>query len=171
MSSRERIQPTESVATEATGAFWKAKARCPGFLALFLGLATVLVFLPVGWNDFVNYDDPDYVTANPHVQNGLKWDNVFWAFTTGYASNWHPLTWLSHMVDCQVFGQRAAAHHLISAGFHVANALLLFAVLRRLTRALWRSALVAALFALHPLHVESVAWISERKDVLSTLFF
>ncbi|PYJ08234.1 MAG: hypothetical protein DME25_02015, partial [Verrucomicrobia bacterium] len=94
-----------------------------------------------------------------------------WAFTTGHASNWHPLTWLSHALDCQLFGQRAGAHHLVSVVFHAANALLLFVVLRRMTGAVWRSGLVAALFALHPLHVESVAWVSERKDVLSGFFF
>jgi len=153
------------------GSFWQAKLRCPGFLSLVLALATFSVFLPLEWHDFVNYDDPDYVTANAHVQSGLKWDNVPWAFTTGHASNWHPLTWLSHMLDCQFFGQRAGGQHLISAGFHIINTVLLFLLLRKLTGALWRSALVAALFALHPLHVESVAWISERKDVLSTLFF
>src|SRR5260221_2333266 len=134
-------------------------------------LATFSVFLPLGCQDCVNSDDRNYAAANPHVQSGLKWDNVIWAFTTGHASNWHPLTWLSHMLDCQVFGQHAGAQHLINAGFHLINTVLLFLLLRNLTGALWRSGLVAALFALHPLHVESVAWISERKDVLSTLFF
>ena len=151
--------------------FWGRKSRCPGFLCLLLALATAAVFWPVARFDFVNYDDSDYVTANAHVQSGLKWANVRWAFTTGHASNWHPLTWLSHSLDCQLFGQSAGAHHLASAGFHLANTLLLFLVLRQMTGALWRSALVAALFALHPLHVESVAWVSERKDVLSGFFF
>ena len=122
-------------------------------------------------HDFLNYDDPYYVTANAHVLDGLRWENVVWAFTTFHASNWHPLTWLSHLLDCQWFGQQAAAAHLVNAGFHLANSLLLFLVLKRLTGALWRSALVAALFALHPAHVESVAWIAERKDVLSAFFF
>ena len=153
------------------GAFWEQKMQCPGFLCLLLTVATLWVFSSVAHYDFVNYDDPDYVTANVHVQRGLTWQNVAWAFQTGYASNWHPLTWLSHMLDCQMFGQRARAQHLVNVGFHVANTLLLFMVLRRLTGALGRSAVVAALFALHPLHVESVAWISERKDVLSGLFF
>src|SRR6266436_5119315 len=98
------------------GSFWQAKLRCPGFLSLVLALATFSVFLPLGWHEFVNYDDPDYVTANSHVQSGLKWDNVIWAFTTGHASNWHPLTWLSHMLDCQLFGQHPGAQHLTSAG-------------------------------------------------------
>jgi tetratricopeptide (TPR) repeat protein len=143
----------------------------PGFLCLLLALVTLIVFLPVARQGFVNYDDSDYVTENAHVLRGLTWANVVWAFTTGHASNWHPLTWLSHMLDCQLFGSRAGPQHLVSVGFHIANALLLLLLLRRMTGALWRSALVAALFALHPLHVESVAWASERKDVLSGCFF
>src|SRR2546425_6141470 len=171
MNAADVRGPTEGAGAEKPGGFLKGKLRCPGFLSLLLALVTISVFLPVARHDFVNYDDPDYVTANPHVQSGLNWDNVAWAFTTGHASNWHPVTWVSHMLDCQLFGQRAGAHHLVSAGFHVANTLLLFLVLKRMTDALWRSALVAALFALHPLHVESVAWVSERKDVLSAFFF
>jgi len=169
--STTKSSERESARAQTPGAFWKAKLRCPGFLSMVLLLVTFSVFLPVVSHEFVNYDDPDYVTANPHVQSGLKWENVIWAFTTGHASNWHPLTWLSHMLDCQLFGQHPGAQHLTNAGFHVLNTVLLLLVLRRLTGALWRSALVAALFALHPLHVESVAWISERKDVLSTLLF
>ncbi len=141
-----------------------------GLMGLVLAMVTLAVYWIAGRNEFVNYDDPDYVTSNPHVLTGLTWENLRWAFTTGHASNWHPLTWLSHMLDCQVFGAHAAAHHLVNVAFHSANAVLLFLVLRRMTGAHWRSALVAALFALHPLHVESVAWISERKDVLSTFF-
>jgi len=143
----------------------------PAFLSVALALTTFLVFLPVAWNDFVNYDDPDYVTANAHVQSGLTWSNILWAFKTGHASNWHPLTWLSHMIDWQVFRENAGAHHLISLGFHVGDTVLLFFLLRKMTGALWRSAIVAGLFALHPVHVESVAWVSERKDVLSALFW
>jgi tetratricopeptide (TPR) repeat protein len=135
-----------------------------------LALLTLVVFLPVVRNEFVNYDDADYVTANQQVQDALTWDGIKWAFTTGHASNWHPLTWLSHMVDCQLFGQRAWAHHLVSVLLHCTNAVLLFLLLDSITAARWRSAFVAALFALHPLHVESVAWASERKDVLCALF-
>ncbi len=145
--------------------------RHPGLLCLLLAVTTFAVFLPIARHGYVNYDDSDYVTANAHVQGGLQWNNVVWAFTSGHASNWHPLTWLSHMLDCQLFGQNAGAHHLVSVGFHIANTLLLFLLLRRMTGSRWRSVMVAALFALHPLHVESVAWVSERKDVLSAFFF
>jgi protein O-mannosyl-transferase len=140
------------------------------FLSLWLALCTVLGLWTVRQNEFVNYDDPDYVTSNSQVQGGVTWDNLRWAFTTGHASNWHPLTWVSHMLDCQWFGQQASAHHTVNLLLHSLNTVLLFLVLRRMTRGHWQSAFVAALFALHPLHVESVAWISERKDVLSTLF-
>ena len=146
-----------------------AKAS-PRVIGLLLALATLLVYLPVRHCGFVNYDDGDYVTDNPVVQNGVTWAGVKWAFTTWHASNWHPLTWLSHMLDCELFGLNPGAHHLDNVLFHSVNVVLLFALLLRLTKALWPSAFVAALFAWHPLHVESVAWISERKDLLSTLF-
>jgi tetratricopeptide (TPR) repeat protein len=150
---------------------WHERLRSPPLLCLLLALVTFAVYVPALRNDFVNYDDADYVTANSHVQSGLKWENVQWAFTTGHASNWHPITWLSHMLDCQLFGQQAAMHHLVSVLFHIANTILVFLLFKVMTRALWRSAIIAALFALHPLHVESVAWASERKDVLSAFFF
>jgi tetratricopeptide (TPR) repeat protein len=118
----------------------------------------------------VNYDDQDYVTENSVVQKGLTWTGIKWAFTTGHASNWHPITWLSHMVDCELFGLNPGAHHLVNVLFHTANVVLLLVLLLRLTGELWPAAFIAALFAWHPLHVESVAWISERKDVLSTFF-
>ncbi len=137
-------------------------------LVLTAGVATA--YYPILSHDFINFDDPDYITENEWVKQGLTWAGFKWAFNLGYASNWHPLTWLSHMLDCQLFGLNAGRHHLTSGLFHLANTLLLFALLRSLTGTLWRSAGVAALFALHPLHVESVAWLSERKDVLSTLF-
>jgi hypothetical protein len=119
---------------------------------------------------FVNYDDPGYVTQNTHVRAGLTGAGFNWAITTNHLSNWHPMTWLSHMLDCQIFGVRPGPAHLTNVLLHAVNALLLFAVLIDLTGARWRSAVVAGLFALHPLHVESVAWIAERKDVLSTCF-
>jgi tetratricopeptide (TPR) repeat protein len=132
---------------------------------------TLLSFAAVWKNGFIeSWDDGKYLVHNPHVAGGLTWDGVAWAFTTTYASNWHPLTWLSHMLDVQLFGMHAGAHHLVGLAFHAANAALLFHLLMTTTGAKWRSAFVAALFAVHPLHVESVAWASERKDVLSTLF-
>jgi tetratricopeptide (TPR) repeat protein len=137
---------------------------------LALTVSALLVFWQVRIFDFVNYDDIDYVYENPHVLNGLTTDGVWWAFTTGYSTNWHPLTWLSLMLDCQLFGANAGRMHLVNLLLHLANTLLLFTVLKKMTGALWQSAFVAALFALHPLHVESVAWIAERKDVLSTFF-
>jgi len=171
MNEQAKIPPAEKAGSRTGHASWKEKMCRPRFLCLLLALATLAVFLPVARQGFVNYDDSDYVTENAHVMSGLTWANVVWAFTTGHASNWHPVTWLSHMLDCQIFGTRGGAQHLVSVGFHIANALLLLLLLRRMTGALWRSALVAALFALHPLHVESVAWASERKDVLSAFFF
>src|SRR5882724_3781515 len=142
----------------------------PRLIALLLAFITLVAYLPVTRHGFLNYDDDDYVTNNPVVQNGLTFAGVKWAFTTSHASNWHPLTWLSHMMDCELFKLNPGAHHLINVLFHSANAALLFVLLLRLTKKIWPSAFVAALFAWHPLHVESVAWISERKDVLSTFF-
>jgi protein O-mannosyl-transferase len=138
---------------------------------LFLILATALVYGQIGNFDFVLWDDHEYVYENAIVQKGLTWQNIQWAFTTTTQANWHPLTWLSHMADCQIFGLKPGAHHLVNLFFHLVNSILLFLVLQRMTGAHWRSAIVAALFALHPLHVESVAWISERKDVLSSFFW
>jgi tetratricopeptide (TPR) repeat protein len=138
---------------------------------ILLLLATLAAYRGLGSNGFVFFDDDLFVTANPHVQKGLQGESIAWAFTTTHASNWHPLTWLSHMLDVQLFGLDPGKHHRSNLLLHALNALLLLLVLHRLTGALWRSALVAALFALHPLHVESVAWIAERKDLLSTLFW
>jgi tetratricopeptide (TPR) repeat protein len=142
----------------------------PRLVALLLALATLLVYLPVVHDGFVNFDDQEYVTENHPVLAGLTRDSLRWAFTSFHAANWHPLTWLSHMADCELFGPNPGAHHFVNVLFHAANAALLFVLLRRLTNRLWPAAFVAALFAWHPLHVESVAWVSERKDVLSTLF-
>src|SRR5665213_382960 len=135
---------------------------------------TVVVLAAYGGalkNGFVRYDDPDYITTNAHIRAGLDWPVVSWAFRSGYASNWHPLTWLSHALDVQWFGLNPAGHHAVNVIFHAANSILLFLVLQRMTGARWPSAAVASLFAVHPLHVESVAWVSERKDVLSTFFW
>jgi tetratricopeptide (TPR) repeat protein len=140
-------------------------------LSALLAGALLAVYGQVYTHGFVEFDDPGYVTDNPVVRRGLTLAGVRWAFTTGHMGSWHPLTWLSHLLDVQLFGLNAGAHHLVSVALHLANTLLLLAVWRRMTRALWPSFAVAALFALHPLRVESVAWISERKDVLSTLFW
>jgi tetratricopeptide (TPR) repeat protein len=138
------------------------------FTALFL--VNLAIFAPVSHFDFVSYDDPQYVSENTHILGGISSSGVAWAFTSGYAANWHPLTWLSHMLDVQLYGLDAGSHHLTSVFLHVLNCWALFACLYLMTKSLGRSAFVAALFATHPLHVESVAWVAERKDVLSTLF-
>jgi tetratricopeptide (TPR) repeat protein len=140
-------------------------------MCILLAAITFAVYWPVHSHEFVRYDDDTYVTHNPNVKSGLSWQGIKWAFTTGYASNWHPLTWLSHQLDYTLFAGNSAAHHLVNVLFHAANTLLLFIVLSRMTKSLWPGAFVAALFALHPLHVESVAWVAERKDILSTLFW
>jgi tetratricopeptide (TPR) repeat protein len=142
----------------------------PRLIALLLALGTLAVFLPVAQFGFVNFDDNEYITENLFVRHGLTPPGMKWAFTSFYDANWHPITWLSHMVDCELFELNAGGHHIVNVLFHAANAALLFILLWRLTRQIWPAALVAALFAWHPLHVESVAWISERKDVLSTFF-
>ena len=138
---------------------------------MLLFLATVAVYCQVRHFDFVIFDDPEYIAENNHVRAGLTWNGVVWAFTSYEAANWFPLTWLSHMAAFQMFGLRSGWHHLTNVLFHALGSLLLLATLKRMTGALWRSALVAFLFALHPLHVESVAWIAERKDVLCGFFW
>jgi tetratricopeptide (TPR) repeat protein len=174
---RGRSQNRESQETCPTGAgaafqrkhFGAAKAR-PRLIGLLLAFITLLAYLPAARDSFLDFDDDLYVTNNHIVQNGLTWAGIKWAFTTLCTSYWHPLTWLSHMLDCELFGLNAGAQHYVNVLFHTANVVLLLLLLFRLTGALWPSAFVAALFAWHPLHVESVAWISERKDVLSTFF-
>jgi protein O-mannosyl-transferase len=140
-------------------------------ICLFLAITVIAIYWQVHNHDFVGFDDNEYIMENRHVLTGLTSGNVVWAFTTFHAGNWHPLTWISHMVDCQLFGLKPGLHHLVNLFFHMANAILLFLIFRRMTNALWQSAFVAAVFAIHPLHVESVAWVAERKDVLSTFFW
>jgi tetratricopeptide (TPR) repeat protein len=140
-------------------------------ISIVLIVSTLIAYEQVRYNDFVGYDDYSYVTENPNVTNGISGDSIIWAFTTGYCNNWHPLTWLSHMLDYQLFGLNPAGHHITNLLFHIANTLLLFWVLKRMTGVIWQSAFAAAVFALHPLHVESVAWAAERKDVLSGFFW
>ena len=141
-----------------------------GRIALALVVATFLLYSRCLFNDFLDYDDRAYVTGNRAIQHGMDAESIQWAFTAVHASNWHPITWLSHALDWQLFGADATGHHAINVLLHCANVLLVFLVLTRMTGAIWRSAAVAALFAFHPLHVESVAWVAERKDVLSTFF-
>ena len=169
--------------------------RAAAAVCLFLLLAVTLVFGQTLWHGFINIDDQDYVFRNDEVKSGLTLHGAQWAFTAKHSANWHPLTWLSHMLDCQLYGPHAEAghdgaeptldrkrecesfaryawgHHLTSVLLHAANAILLFLVLWRMTGDLWPAAFVAAVFAVHPLRVESVAWVSERKDLLSGLFF
>lgn len=145
---------------------WRVLAIC-----LVLAAITFAVFAGTVRDDFVNFDDPEYVLENPMVSHGVTAKGIAWAFTHVHSSNWHPLTWISHMVDCQLYGLNPAGHHLTNVLIHCVNVILLFLVLRQMTGALWPSAFVVAIFAVHPLRVESVAWVSERKDVLSGLFF
>ncbi len=146
------------------------RPRFPVWLmAVLLGLVTIVLYWPSTRCGFINYDDPDFITANPHVQGGLSWEGIKWAFSnTKQAAYWAPLMWLSHQLACQFFGLNPWGHHLINVLLHAFNTALVFLLLRKLTGTTWRSLLVAALFGWHPLRVESVAWITERKDVLST---
>ena len=140
-------------------------------VGVLLVAATVVAYGTLDRNEFVSLDDNVYITANPNVQKGLSGESLAWAFSSSDAENWHPLTWLSHMLDVEMYGMEAKGHHRTNLVLHVANAILLLLVLARMTGAFWPAAFVAAVFALHPLHVESVAWAAERKDVLSTLFW
>jgi len=160
------VLPTHSAFVKRFGEIDRNLVIC-----LMLAFATIAVYWQVGGFGFVNYDDPYYVYENPNVNCGLTWQGIEWALVTNYYDFWHPVMWLAHMLNCELFGLEPGWHHLMNLGFHVVNTLLLFVLLWRLTGAWKRGATVAALFALHPLHVESVAWVSELKDVLSTFFF
>ena len=140
-------------------------------ICCLLAATTLAVYWPVRQYGFIAYDDPDFVSRNPHVRTGLTWENLKCAWSAPLVGLWHPVTALSLMLDCELFGPKPGPLHLVNAAFHLANGLLLFLLLEHMTGAAWRSALAAALFALHPLRVESVAWIAERKDVLSVFFF
>ena len=148
-------------------------SRRTTLLCLLLGAVTLAVYWPARHHQFINYDDPYYVTENQHVQAGLTQPGLTWAFFNlhGEHTYWHPVTWISHMLDCQLFGLNPGAHHLVNVLFHIANTVLVFLLLNRMTGFAWRSAMVAALFGLHPLQVDTVAWVTERKNVLSTLFW
>lgn len=154
-----------------SGARRRGASRRTVFIALALAAATPLAFAPLPGNDFVVYDDQAYIAGNPRIARGLTLENIRWAFTSTETGSWHPATWVSHLIDGQLFGLNPRGHHTVGLLLHVANTLLLFLALQGLTGARWRSGIAAALFALHPLHVESVAWASERKDVLSAFFW
>jgi protein O-mannosyl-transferase len=145
--------------------------RLVPIFAVLLAVGTLALYSPVRGHDFIDYDDQDYVVKNPHVTSGLTWETIRWSITSTEAANWHPITWLSHALDCQLFELDAGDHHLMSAVIHTLAALLLFLLLQRITGASGRSFFVAALFAWHPFNVGSVAWIAERKNLVSTLFF
>jgi tetratricopeptide (TPR) repeat protein len=138
---------------------------------ILLAVAVIATFQRVSQCDFISYDDREYLTENPNIRNGVTIEAIRWAFTTGYAANWHPLTWISHMLDVRIFGLNPHWHHLVNLLFHIANTLLLFFLFYKMTKEPWKCGFVAAMFAVHPLHVESVAWVAERKDVLSTFFW
>ena len=142
-------------------------------MLIYVGLVAIVlaVFGQTAWFDFVNYDDGSYVFENANVRAGITWHGMVWAFTHIHSQNWHPLTSISHMLDCQIFGLNAGGHHLTNILLHTAAVILLFEFLRTTTAAPWASAAAAIIFAVHPLRVESVAWIAERKDVLSGFFF
>jgi Flp pilus assembly protein TadD len=163
------IQLTMTIIKTRKNTFLNVRSEL--LICLFLVVSILCVYWQVRNYPFINYDSRKYVTENHYVKAGLTSKSMAWSFTAVRASNWHPLTWLSHMLDSQLYGMNPGRHHLTNVLFHILNTLLLFFVLKRMTGALWRSGFVAALFALHPLHVESVAWVAERKDVLSTLFW
>jgi tetratricopeptide (TPR) repeat protein len=165
--SRQTIEAKQASRRYLVPAYWQVAT------SLLLGLIVLCLFVFGSERQFgfIALDDPVYVTANPTVESGLSWQNVRWAFTTGHAPYWHPLTWMSHMLDVQLFGVAPGPAHVVNVMFHVANTLLLFGWLWATTRSRWRSAFAAAIFAVHPLHVESVSWIAERKDVLSGFFW
>ena len=167
-ATKVRPGPADAKAAAPVREHDRARVLC---VYLLLLLATLAVYSQVRHFDFVNFDDPEYIAENNHVRAGLTWNGLVWAFTSFDAANWFPLTWVSHMAAYQFFGLRSGWHHATNVLFHALASLLLFAALKRMTGAVWRSALVAFLFALHPLHVESVAWIAERKDVLCAFFW
>ena len=136
-------------------------------ICVLLGVLILAVYWKVQYHEFVNYDDGRYITENKHIRDFSK-ENFIWAFTSSYAANWHPITWLSHMLDIRLYGLNPKGHHLTSLILHIANSLLLFLVFTRMTGTIWRSCFVASLFAFHPINIESVAWAAERKNVLST---
>jgi len=157
------------VLTSNTDSFYGV--RYSFIIIIFLILTTWGAYYQVKNYEFVNFDDDEYVSENEHLKSGPIRERISWCFTTSYANNWFPLTWLSHLAVIALYGLDAGKHHLANVILHITNALLVFVIFRKMTGALWQSGFIAALFALHPLHVESVAWVTERKDVLSAFFF
>ena len=168
--AKKRSKPA-TVAARGPAPATQTDRRLRLAVSAVLAILTIAVYTPVWQFAFVALDDPQYVYANKNLAAGLTAESIAWAVTTGHEANWHPLTWLSHALDISLFGMNSGWHHTVNLLLHLVNTLLLFAVLRRLTASMWPSAFVAALFAVHPLHVESVAWVAERKDLLSALFF
>ena len=158
----------KSTEREPNNRVWRNNTEIGVTIALFM--LTVMLYAPVRHYQFVNFDDDHYVTENDHVLSGITPQSLGWAYKEIHVSYWQPLTWISHMLDVEVWGARAGGHHLTNVLFHGINAVLLLFVFVRMTGAFWRSAFIAAVFAWHPLHVESVAWVAERKDVLSAFF-
>src|ERR1700732_3987271 len=156
----------EPSGVSASSKLFQSAAERTLLLCLLLTVVVLVSYSPVGHNGFINYDDDGYITANPHVRAGLTWATVKWAFTTYDQGNWHPLTWVSHALDRELFGLNPAGPHYVNVLLHAANAVLLFLLLQSATGFRWRSLMAAALFALHPINVESVAWAAERKNVL-----
>jgi tetratricopeptide (TPR) repeat protein len=165
-SKQQRCEPPPAVPH-----FFDVPQKRTLILCLLLALATLALYNPVTHAPFLNYDDPVYVTDNPQVRSGLSWNTIVWTFRTPKELDWHPITWLSFALDAQMFGMNPAGYHFTNVAIHAANAVLLFLLLASATGFVWRSLAVAALFALHPLNVESVAWVAERKNVLSMFFF
>jgi tetratricopeptide (TPR) repeat protein len=173
MSELRRKRQAQKAAQRAAGSVLEpvTVSRSGIWIAIGLAMLVIIAYSPVSKYGFLRFDDQKYVTENPHILNGLDGPTIAWALTSGYAANWHPLTWVSHAIDVQLYGLNAGPHHITNLVLHAANTILLFILLMRMTGAMWPSALVAGLFGLHPIHVESVAWVAERKDVLSTLFW
>ncbi len=166
----KKSKPNRRSTAEVVSAERRCNTKVVSGLSAVLAIIVAICFSPVISHDFINYDDGAYVVGNAHVRTGLSYENIRWAFTAVHSSNWHPVTWLSHMVDCEIYGLNPKGHHLSSLVLHVLNSVLLFITVTVMTGCMWRSWFVAILFGIHPLHVESVAWIAERKDVLSTFF-
>jgi tetratricopeptide (TPR) repeat protein len=167
----KQLQKPVAVTFSASTRLPRSQKQTTFLLSLLLTVGVLVSYNPIIHNGFINFDDGGYITGNTHVKAGVTWPTVKWAFTTYEQANWHPLTWISHAFDCELFGLNPAGHHYVSVLLHAANGVLLFLLLQSATGFGWRSLMVAALFALHPVNVESVAWAAERKNVLSMLFF